>query len=278
LLVVIAIIAILAAMLLPALARAKLKATQAACLSNQHQIALAFIMYPDDNNDQIVPMHDYDPNGAMLNYAGGFWGGSGGPSFAGVSVSNWIATAQTALSHVGPGGNPLAQYAANPNVYECPGDTRFKKFTMATGWAYGSYSKSENVGGEPFNNFFGCGDTYRRLSAISAPAVTMVFVEDADTEGTGVNRGTWGPVWSTTAPRGGHSQSFNWQDAVPMYHGNLSTFGFADGHAEGHHWSDGGLISWGLNAANGRNSGSGSTSGPDYEYIYNNFRFPNWAL
>lgn len=67
LLVVIAIIAILAALLLPTLAAAKQKAYLAQCINNQHQMALACVMYVGDNNDNYPFGVDMTADSDLLN-------------------------------------------------------------------------------------------------------------------------------------------------------------------------------------------------------------------
>ena len=68
LLVVIAIIAILAAILFPAFARAREKARQTACLSNEKQIGLGFIQYQQDFDER-------NPDGASQDGSGMGWAG-----------------------------------------------------------------------------------------------------------------------------------------------------------------------------------------------------------
>jgi prepilin-type N-terminal cleavage/methylation domain-containing protein len=62
LLVVIAIIAVLAAMLFPVFARARAKARQASCISNERQIVTALLMYNDDY-DEALPHGNCAPGG-----------------------------------------------------------------------------------------------------------------------------------------------------------------------------------------------------------------------
>jgi prepilin-type N-terminal cleavage/methylation domain-containing protein len=274
LLVVIAIIAILAALLLPSLAKAKLKATQAACLNNQKQHGLAFLMYADDNDDKIVP----------FKFGGGFWDDNGLAFWSGESTILAEASVAKALSigdpSIGNTGNPLYKYCSNPKSFHCPGDTRYRLPVGASpkvGWAFDSYSKTQNVGGETANNYDGAGTpggtagTYTKMSQMSAPALTFNFVEDCDSRGYCV--GTWVIMW------GVQSGKFSWNDALPMYHGNINTWSFADGHAEPHKWKDPKIISYGLAVAAGTMSPGildAAYTGPDYEYVHEHYRHPNW--
>lgn len=68
LLVVIAIIAILAAILFPALASAKRKAKVAACMGNLRQFGIALIMYANERDNYLPPPYVYDRGGDRLPY------------------------------------------------------------------------------------------------------------------------------------------------------------------------------------------------------------------
>src|SRR5262245_30544210 len=85
LLVVIAIIAILAAMLLPALGKAKVKALSISCRNNEKQLALAWQMYTQDNNEKVTYSSGY---GVPANVLPGVWLPAG-LNTIGADPSNW---------------------------------------------------------------------------------------------------------------------------------------------------------------------------------------------
>jgi prepilin-type N-terminal cleavage/methylation domain-containing protein/prepilin-type processing-associated H-X9-DG protein len=115
LLVVIAIIGILAAMLLPALNKAREKARRGVCAGNLHQIGVALISYADDFNGWFP----YPDCGAGCNANGGqvlFEKYVGPPSWAGAGVDKAydIEAYCRLLCALG--------YVGNPDVFFCPSD------------------------------------------------------------------------------------------------------------------------------------------------------------
>jgi len=231
-LVVIAIIAILAAILLPVLARSKLKATQANCLGNLHQLGLAWPMYCGDNLDKLPNL---TPNGG--NNAGGYWTiDSGGALLSG----NLNATAcESDVVNCLRTNSLFSNYAPNPAVNHCPGDFRYNNpvgsSATAKGWAYDSYAVTDNASGANPSH----GTHYIRLSQIRNVSDCICMVEQSDSRG--YNNGTFG-VYTP----GVTADTFPYWDLFATYHGNVGTFCMADGHVEAHKWMDPIIIKVGL--------------------------------
>ena len=269
LLVVIAIIAILAAMLLPALSKAKLKATEATCLSNQKQLGLAFTMYTTDNSDQLI-----EPTFSAGHNADGFWGlDSSAPGSWGQSQTLALQDVQACMRT----NNLLFQYAQSAGVYHCPGDVRFNNpvgISPYVGWAYDSYAVTINVGGAPMGGpYVSPNTTYLKLTQIQRTSQCFIFVEQADSRG--YNDGPF--LMSAT------STSASYTDLFATYHGNVGTFCFADGHAEPRKWTDPVIVGAGK-TANQASSGvysyqvygsSPSLTGADTAWIIQHWLTPS---
>jgi prepilin-type N-terminal cleavage/methylation domain-containing protein len=252
LLVVIAIIGILASLLLPALTTAKSRAIGGTCLNNQKQLGLGFALYPDDNDDVIVP----------YGGGGGYWPGAMTP--AGAVVPNVAGlTPVQALDYVqrGLSNGPLFQYVPNYNSFHCPGDRR-TVLPPGSGWGWDSYSKANPMNGTTWQN--PNQPPIQRVSEIGAADMSLAFLEESDPRG--YNNGTW--VINVQPAMG-------WVDPFSVYHGRASSLAFGDGHAELHAWGDQGVIVAATASGNGTGSffwAGGGTNNPDFVFIYNRYR------
>lgn len=265
LLVVIAIIAILAGMLLPALAKAKLKGTMAACLNNQKQLILGFTMYATDHLDRMIGTQSKSQGGEMdiAQDAGGYWRGPV-PAVAGTDQTLALERMMNGFKL-----SPIFKYVPAAYSHQCPGDLRTRNLRVGKGWAFGSYSKANGMHGLLAPGRWGTQNPYRNISNISSPSEAMVFIEETDPRG--LNLGTW--VIDAENGTGG------WVDPFAIFHGTSSTFSFADGHAENHKWSDARTVKAAKDSAAGKESffwPGGNRTNPDFVWVYERYKFENW--
>lgn len=217
LLVVIAIIGILAALLLPALARAKERAKATTCLNNVHQIGVACATYGSDNEDLIVPMarliKPY-PTGLLVPYPPHVWWPDTlrpymktdptayscpdvPPTQAGIRLTN--------LFGIGMNFNELGVFPENPDPKTGP----FVRFTVVR-------NPSETV-------FFGDVAYVKNKSETNADLWMANPDRPCSWQGFG--------VWLFETPPARNNQWMRNETRVINRHAGLANCGFVDGHA-----------------------------------------------
>lgn len=236
---VIAIIAILAAMLLPALGRAKVKAQGIQCMNNMKQLMLAFRLYTDDSGARFMP-NTYGGNGWVRGIM----------DFSGSNPANWDLTTLT-----DPKTAVLGPYTRNPGIYRCPADwstvnrpgvgtvARIRSVSASQSVGTDSDGKSPTpgywldsavVGGSETSpgNAGGKWQVYSKDADLGRPSPSQLWVF-LDEHPASINDGAFGFRMPNSSA---DTASQGWVDFPAGFHGGAGAYAFMDGHGETHRW------------------------------------------
>jgi prepilin-type N-terminal cleavage/methylation domain-containing protein len=221
LMVAIAIIAVLAALLLPSLGRGKSKAQGVQCLNNLKHLQLAWLMYIDDHEQKLPPNSDQPQCGrdaANQSWIAGWLRNDGDPG------SKYDSTNTDLLigTNYYPFGS-IGGYTKEARIYHCPGD---KSRVTIDGV---SYERVRSVSMNCYMNGNGIWQssnfvTFRQHAEVLAPSEKWVFIDEREDS---INDGYFAVDMT---------KSYSLLDIPAAYHTGASCLSFADGHVETRLW------------------------------------------
>jgi prepilin-type N-terminal cleavage/methylation domain-containing protein/prepilin-type processing-associated H-X9-DG protein len=214
LLVVIGIVAILMAVLLPALSKARGLAQRAACLNNLRQLQTCWLMYANDHDATLPPnLWVYDL--------------STGEPIPGLDLRlTWCAgDAQKDTTTANIEKGYLFPYNRSTAIYHCPADKA--KVAGSNVRHTRSYNMSQSVTGVSYGNVLSYIPTFQKLTQIKSPepANLFVFIDVHEDE---IADSLFG------IPLPGDPLDGVWFDLPANRHSDGCNLSFADGHVE--HW------------------------------------------
>lgn len=224
LLVSLGMLALLACVMAPALARTRPNTNAAQCLTNLRQLIGAWTMYVDDSRGILPPNRDGGNTGKNANDAS--WAG-GWLDFT-TSADNTNILLLVDHSYY-PYSAFLGPYIKTASVFKCPSDRSSVTIAGQDMARVRSVSMNSRVG-TMTRSWSGLGDhrLYFTLASMVAPKPSELFVLCDEREDS-INDGVF--MVDPDTP---------WQlvDFPGAYHNSAGTFAFADGHVELHRWQD----------------------------------------